>query len=654
MDPIPSPGLDTAAAVAGLRGTRLFAELDEAALASLASACRAWSLAPGEALMREGELGDELCVVLGGRLEATQGVAGGGRLVLGEVRTGEFVGERALLERSPRMATVHAELPSHGLALPRSALEALAARHPEIDVALRAVAAERLEWSIRRRLRPPEAEILTRLERFTGPLPPAARARLADELRWTTLPRGAPLFRQGEVADDLYFVASGTLRVVATRADGCDVSLGEVGPGEPVGEMALLSGERRMATARAAADCELLRLTRRGFEELTKRSPASLALFARTMAARLARSARERAAVVSLRANPFVTLAECERAVASDDPVMLNLRITKLYHRIALDLTVLLGAQDVNWFGFACRASKTAGSVIRGEASALPGGARRSWLERLKQRTGAALAGTALVRRLDTALAEVSGRIAAGNRLIFAEIGPLFVRFVHAFAADGRRDPERLEALLAALRPGAPALGGQELLHGAVRAYFEAAGESDPKRRAEKILLGSFKIGLHEQVRVDPMIDEALDAPLRLLVTDLLGLLPGWLARRVEGPWRPRLTRWARRLITARLMCIRLPYGDLRLGEELPQLPARRLFPDLLATLDNPELAELYRRFDRGLPKRAIDWSEVDERMRYIVNLFRSRQKSLELFEPPFSAEQQRAIRAGELPEGEL
>ena len=101
-------------------------------------------------------------------------------------------------------------------------------------------------------------------------------------------------------------------------------------------------------------------------------------------------------------------------------------------------------------------------------------------------------------------------------------------------------------------------------------------------------------------------------------------------------------------------MRIRLPYGDLRLGDDLPELPARRRFPDLLATLELPELAATFARFDRGLPTRAIDWSDLDDRMRYIANFFRSRQKSLEIFEPPFLFEQQSAILEGKVPDGPL
>jgi CRP-like cAMP-binding protein len=494
-----------------------------------------------------------------------------------------------------------------------------------------------------------------RLHAFTGPLDPETTAALATKLHHVGLPAGGPLFQQGESGDAVYFVLSGRLTAVVRRDDGQEVRIGEVGPGESVGEMALVSGEPRMATVRALEDSDLLRLSKAGYDVLIARAPQTLAVFARVMSERLARSARVRQAVSALRSTSRVTLAECAQAVGTTDPVMLNLQITQLYHRIALDLTMLLGAQDVNWFGFACRASKTAGSAIRGEDIPILRPFARVIARLLPAAFIARIERWRIVRSADLALEAVSARIAEGNRLIFSEIGPIFVRLVDLCADHHAYDPVRLEALVGTLTPGTAENGGQDLLRDAVRAYYDAAYEPHPKRRAELILLGSLKIGLHEQIRVDPLIDEALDRPM----TELVAAVAPWLSRcpkswRVEERARRAVCRRARRLVTARLMRIRLPYGDLRLGDDLPELPARRRFPDLLASLDRPELAAMFEHFDRGLPSRAIDWSDLEDRMRYIANFFRSRQKSLEIFEPPFLFDQQSAILEGKVPEGPL
>jgi len=87
-----------------LRGTWLFHDLPDAVLAQLAAGANELQLAQGQTLLREGEQGDELFVVIDGALEVTQLEPGGGVRLLGEVRKGEHLGERALLENTVRTA----------------------------------------------------------------------------------------------------------------------------------------------------------------------------------------------------------------------------------------------------------------------------------------------------------------------------------------------------------------------------------------------------------------------------------------------------------------------------------------------------------------------------------------------------------------------
>jgi hypothetical protein len=55
-----------------------------------------------------------------------------------------------------------------------------------------------------------------------------------------------------------------------------------------------------------------------------------------------------------------------------------------------------------------------------------------------------------------------------------------------------------------------------------------------------------------------------------------------------------------------------------------------------------------------GRPTGATDWSVLEQRMNYIVNLFRSRQRHPALLNPPFTAAQLDELRAGGLPSGPL
>lgn len=635
-----------------LQGTWLFRDLPEAALALLAEDARERALRPAEVLVEEGTPGQALFVIIEGAFSVTR--RDGARVeLLGEVRRGEHVGELALLDDAPRAATVTATTSSRVLEVTRASVERCAAQYAELRSTLRQLVEYRRARTGLRRLRPAAGEVQQLLSRLLPEVPAEHLGELADEVEWVTLPRGVLLFRHGEVGDFVAFVVSGALEIFAERDDGQPVRLGLVSPGEPVGEMALLSNEPRMASARASDDTELVRLSRAGFERLVSAHPATLSLFARTMAQRLSQAARSRNAVAQLRSARTVTVEECREAVAMPDPVLLNLTITQLYHRIAVDLTLLLGAQDANWFCFGCRASKTAGAAIRAEELPFRELLQRTPLWEPLVATLSLARRASLLRLVDDTLQTVADRVAKGNRFIFDDIGPPFVRFVRTFARDAEYDREKLERFNAEFTPGPPTRDGQDLLRGACSAWYEAAFERSGRRRSQLILLGSMKIGLHEQTRVDPILDEALDAPLEVFFDQLLG----WLPRPLRGLGlraRPLVQRELRGVLTRRLMRMRLPDANLGLGSAVPTWREGQPFPQGLEALEVPELRALYDELTRGATSAAADWTKLDDRMRYICTLFRTRQKSLQLFEPPYFELQQADLVARRVPTGPL
>ena len=664
-------------AARALASTHLLDDLPLATLRELAASCRRVALEPGAVLLRQGETGDRLYFVLQGRLTVTAGDPEGAETLLGEVREGEFVGEGALVQSAPHMATVTGATPATLLELSRDALEDVLERDGALRDSFRQTLEQRLRWARTRRLRPAHEELAGILAQFVGDLQPPVVAALEHELRWETLPRGAVLMRQGELGDDLYLVVSGRLRVFGERDDGSVTEIAEVGPGETIGEMALLSSEPRSASVDALRDTELLALSRAGFDRLVDAHPAALAFFTRIVVSRLSRSIRSRAPVAQLGARPTVTLADCEEVVRTEDLVLRNLRITQMYHRLSQELALLLGQSDANWCTFACSASKTAGYSIRGEVvrplAWLSTRRRSRWLRVLHEELAASAGRGAVAARLDRIQDLVTESVSAGNLKVFAELAPVFADMTRTFHRDERYDRDKLARFLARLDRGPTGAGGQDTLAEALTHYYEAMFERDEKRKAELMLLGNIKVGLHEQLRLQPNIVAALNAPLAVGLRDPLGLrlagrllpilprlVPTGLKRRNSAVERRLVDstadRW-RRLVTRHVMTIRLPYGELRLGTAVPELATATRFPDVLQTLEHPELVRVVAAYDgsgAGRRPRAVDWGVLEDRMRFIVDLFRSRQRSLELFAPPFLYEQLLEIAAGRVPAGEL
>ena len=151
---------------------------------------------------------------------------------------------------------------------------------------------------------------------------------IRDELTPLVVPGGQVLFSRGDVGDSLYVLVSGRLQVL--DGDGAappgqrSVPMAELGPGDVVGEVALLTEQPRSATVRAVRDSILLQLTREGFDRFVEHHPEALVMVARGLARRLPGGRRAEVsgvpprtiAVVPASGDPVVTEV-CEQLAAA-------------------------------------------------------------------------------------------------------------------------------------------------------------------------------------------------------------------------------------------------------------------------------------------------------------------------------------------------
>ena len=90
---------------------------------------------------------------------------------------------------------------------------------------------------------------------------------LATLVARRSAPRGSVIMAEGDQVDSLYIVMSGRLKVMMGEADGKEVILGILGPGEFFGEMGLIDDQPRSASVVAIEPCELLSVTKRAFRK---------------------------------------------------------------------------------------------------------------------------------------------------------------------------------------------------------------------------------------------------------------------------------------------------------------------------------------------------------------------------------------------------
>ena len=111
-----------------------------------------------------------------------------------------------------------------------------------------------------------------------------------------------------------------------------------------------------------------------------------------------------------------------------------------------------------------------------------------------------------------------------------------------------------------------------------------------------------------------------------------------------------------RKCVTQRLMTYSVGAKQLSVHEDVPPL-GDAAYPKTLLRIDNPQLNDFldgpngWNAGRRTLENtRANDWTQIRERMGYIVNLFRTQHVAAEVVAAPYSEEQFEAIEAGILP----
>lgn len=103
-------------------------------------------------------------------------------------------------------------------------------------------------------------------------------------------PAGHILFQEGDAGDGLYGILDGRVAFTMDSAQGKGLILNVLGPGEFFGEIALLDGKGRTATAVARDACHLLFIARNDFMSFFGQRPEAMSRIVVLLCARLRRS----------------------------------------------------------------------------------------------------------------------------------------------------------------------------------------------------------------------------------------------------------------------------------------------------------------------------------------------------------------------------
>jgi CRP/FNR family cyclic AMP-dependent transcriptional regulator len=112
----------------------------------------------------------------------------------------------------------------------------------------------------------PSLALLHSIPMFAG-VPDAQLAPILRMAAYRKVPRNTTIVRAGDSTDSLYVIISGNARVLNSDAEGREVILTLLGPGEFFGEMGLIDGSPRSADVVTSEPCELLVIAKLEFKQ---------------------------------------------------------------------------------------------------------------------------------------------------------------------------------------------------------------------------------------------------------------------------------------------------------------------------------------------------------------------------------------------------
>lgn len=232
---------------------------DREVIHALSDAVETVEFAKGETILREGEPGDCLYLIVEGSVQ----VLSKGD-ILAEIGLGGCIGEGALLKDGIRNATVLASEEVTLFQIKRATINRLSERCRQLRFRLRQLQRDREQTNIENAL---ERNLLKNAPFLSG-----AGGDLINELSRYLEPKtyttGEVLIEEGATGDALFLIEDGTVGITKSGSP-----VAELGPGACLGEGALFSRQECSATVTAISKTTCYSLRRDGFNWMRRRYP---------------------------------------------------------------------------------------------------------------------------------------------------------------------------------------------------------------------------------------------------------------------------------------------------------------------------------------------------------------------------------------------
>jgi CRP/FNR family cyclic AMP-dependent transcriptional regulator len=188
---------------------------------------------------------------------------------------------------------------------------------------------------------------------FTSLQEPELR-QLAALCRTRTFKRGEVIFHERDPGNALYIIQSGQVKIVLISDEGEETILNVQGPEEALGELALIDGTPRSATAVAMERVQALTLYRDDFLGLLEEHPSAALAVMGGLAQMVRRLSTQVQDLMLLDARgrlakKLLDLAE-QHGRATPEGLRIDLRVTQQELAQMIGLTRVSVNQHLNWF----------------------------------------------------------------------------------------------------------------------------------------------------------------------------------------------------------------------------------------------------------------------------------------------------------------
>jgi cAMP-dependent protein kinase regulator len=253
----------------------LFSDLKKEELSRVMERIQARRFSRGKAICREGEPGNSLYIISHGKVAVSRQQPGRGKIVLNELKSGDFFGEFAYFANARRQATVEAVEDTEVLEITKEELQRVVQEFPSVSKVLFKFYKERV------------LDNLLAASSLFQTFPPGERRKLLEEVTLEEFPAGNLVIEEGTPGDCLYIVKSGEVEVFTLDAKREKLVLAKLQEGDYFGEISLISGRPRTASVKVLRAAELVRLEKKNFDPIAARHPETLKVLEDSLQSRL-------------------------------------------------------------------------------------------------------------------------------------------------------------------------------------------------------------------------------------------------------------------------------------------------------------------------------------------------------------------------------